>query len=195
MILGQVLVEYDNEDWTTREWLRVHDGSFKIFLVEKTMVWSQRPDPSNPRRPLLWPALVRNLIIFFLPWLLIVVSVTISSWPVVTQLFITICAIIVEWLPSFMYKTMSHHAGASHVENTVAHTKYQCIDGSTTFLAGPPFCLAGSSNNNNYYYWYLLFILIYWVAFCQPNYQGFLVSMYFGMFDLLVLCQLQVEFD
>ena len=65
MVLGQVLVEYDNEDWTAREWLRIHDGSFKIFLVEKTMVWSQRPDPSNPRRPLLWPALVTNLIFFF----------------------------------------------------------------------------------------------------------------------------------
>jgi len=107
MVLGQVLVEYDNEDWTTREWLRIHDGSFKIFLVEKTMVWSQRPDPSNPRRPLLWPALVTNLIIFFLPWLLIVGSLTMSSWPVVSQLCITICAIIVEWLPT-LYKTWCH---------------------------------------------------------------------------------------
>lgn len=53
----KVLVEYDNEDWTTREWLKIHDGSWKLFLVEQTMVWSQRPDPSNPRRPLLWPAL------------------------------------------------------------------------------------------------------------------------------------------
>lgn len=53
----KVLVEYDKEDWTTREWLRIHDGSWKIFLVEKTMVWSQRPDPSNSRQPLLWPAL------------------------------------------------------------------------------------------------------------------------------------------
>ena len=57
----QVLVEYDNEDWTTREWLTIYDGSWKIFLVEKTMVWSQRPDPSNPSRRLLWPALVRLL--------------------------------------------------------------------------------------------------------------------------------------
>ena len=56
--MTQVLVEYDKEDWTTREWLRIHDGSWKIFLVEKTMVWSQRPDPSNSRQPLLWPALV-----------------------------------------------------------------------------------------------------------------------------------------
>ncbi|XP_078359061.1 uncharacterized protein LOC144643626 isoform X2 [Oculina patagonica] len=53
----KVLVEYDNEEWTTREWLKIHDGSWKLFLVEQTMVWTQRPDPSNPRRPLLWPAL------------------------------------------------------------------------------------------------------------------------------------------
>lgn len=58
-ICQKVLVEYDNEDWTTREWLKIHDGSWKLFLVEQTMVWSQRPDPANPRRPLLWPALVR----------------------------------------------------------------------------------------------------------------------------------------
>lgn len=96
MVLGQVLVEYDNEDWTAREWLRIHDGSFKIFLVEKTMVWSQRPDPSNPRRPLLWPALVTNLIFFFSTMTLIVESLTLGSWPVVSQLCITICSIIVE---------------------------------------------------------------------------------------------------
>ena len=57
----QVLVEYDDEEWTTREWLKIHDGSWKLFLVEQTMVWSQRQDPSNPKRPLLWPALVREL--------------------------------------------------------------------------------------------------------------------------------------
>lgn len=66
------------------------------------------------------------------------------------SMWITICAIIVEWLPT-LYKTRSHYAGTSHIENTVALIKYQHIGGSTTFLAGPPFCLAGSNN-----YWYLL---------------------------------------
>lgn len=62
--LLKVLVEYDDEEWTTREWLKIHDGSWRLFLVEKSMVWSQRPDPSNPKRPLLWPALVREFCYF-----------------------------------------------------------------------------------------------------------------------------------
>jgi len=33
---------------------------------------------------------------------------------------------------------MSHHAGASHVENTVAHTKYQCMY-CTVLMAPLPF--------------------------------------------------------
>ncbi|XP_032237304.2 uncharacterized protein LOC5512047 isoform X2 [Nematostella vectensis] len=59
----KVLVEYDGEEWTTREWLAVYTKSWKFFLVEKTLVWAQRLDPSNQSSPMLWPALVFDALI------------------------------------------------------------------------------------------------------------------------------------
>ncbi|XP_053407749.1 daf-12-interacting protein 1-like isoform X2 [Mercenaria mercenaria] len=51
-----VLIEFDDIDWTRREWVRVHD-IFQLFLVEHTLVWAERPDPDKPRQSLSWPGL------------------------------------------------------------------------------------------------------------------------------------------
>ena len=53
----QVLIEFDDIDWTRREWIRVHD-IFQLFLVEHTLVWAERPDPDKPKHSVSWPGLV-----------------------------------------------------------------------------------------------------------------------------------------
>ena len=65
-MLLKVLVEYDNEEWTTREWLQIYNDAWKLFLVEKNIVWAQRFDPNYPKRSLLWPALVRICTVTYL---------------------------------------------------------------------------------------------------------------------------------
>ncbi|CAG9857722.1 unnamed protein product [Phyllotreta striolata] len=55
-----VLVEYDDSEWQRREWLSVHqkDGLFRLFMVERGLVWARREDPfSTARETVLWPAL------------------------------------------------------------------------------------------------------------------------------------------
>ena len=39
----QVLVEFDDETWEDRKWLRIHDEC-QYFAVEKTVVWAPTPD-------------------------------------------------------------------------------------------------------------------------------------------------------
>ncbi|VDI29098.1 Hypothetical predicted protein [Mytilus galloprovincialis] len=51
-----ILVEFDNQDWKRREWVRVHD-IFQIFLVEHTVIWAEREDPEEPKETVFWPAL------------------------------------------------------------------------------------------------------------------------------------------
>lgn len=53
----QVLVELDGVEWQSREWLKVHKD-FSAFLVEETLVISQRAHPDKPGRRCWWPALV-----------------------------------------------------------------------------------------------------------------------------------------
>ena len=53
----KVLVEFDNSNWETRDWLKVRD-EFKAFLVEKTLVLAEREDPLRPRKKCWWPGLV-----------------------------------------------------------------------------------------------------------------------------------------
>lgn len=60
-IVLQILVEFDDQDWQKREWVRVHD-IFQIFLVERTVIWAERDDPENPKEYLFWPALVSIII-------------------------------------------------------------------------------------------------------------------------------------
>ena len=58
-IYFQVLIEFDDIDWTRREWIRVHD-IFQLFLVEHTLVWAERPDPDKPKQSISWPGLVSS---------------------------------------------------------------------------------------------------------------------------------------
>ncbi|CAC5376747.1 unnamed protein product [Mytilus coruscus] len=51
-----ILVEFDNQDWKRREWVRVHD-IFQIFLVEHTVIWAEREDPEDLKETVYWPAL------------------------------------------------------------------------------------------------------------------------------------------
>lgn len=60
-IVLQILVEFDNQDWKRREWVRVHD-IFQIFLVEHTVIWAEREDPEEPKETVFWPALVSVMI-------------------------------------------------------------------------------------------------------------------------------------
>lgn len=53
----QALIEFDDSDWQQREWIRIH-SVFQVFLVEQTVVWSERLDPENKSTSLEWPALV-----------------------------------------------------------------------------------------------------------------------------------------
>ena len=55
----QVLIEFDDIEWTRREWVRIHD-IFQLFLVEHTLVWAERPDPDKPKQSISWPGLVSN---------------------------------------------------------------------------------------------------------------------------------------
>lgn len=57
----QILVEFDNQDWQKREWVRVHD-LFQIFLVEHTVIWAERDHPENSKESLFWPALVSSIV-------------------------------------------------------------------------------------------------------------------------------------
>lgn len=57
----QVLVEYDGVEWYRREWISVYkDSIFHLFLVEHSLVWTDRVDPLSPSggSDILWPALV-----------------------------------------------------------------------------------------------------------------------------------------
>jgi hypothetical protein len=59
----QVLVEYDGVEWHRREWISIYKESlFHLFLVEHSMVWTDRVDPLSPAGgpTILWPALVSN---------------------------------------------------------------------------------------------------------------------------------------
>ncbi|KAK3095194.1 hypothetical protein FSP39_011276 [Pinctada imbricata] len=51
-----VLIEFDDRDWQKREWVRIHN-IFQVFLVEHTLVWSERSDPENLKQTIDWPAL------------------------------------------------------------------------------------------------------------------------------------------
>jgi hypothetical protein len=56
-----VLVEYDGVEWHRREWISIYkDRLFHLFLVEHSMVWTDRVDPLSPTSgpTILWPALV-----------------------------------------------------------------------------------------------------------------------------------------
>jgi len=59
LCLLQVLVEYDDLEWTKREWIRISEV-FQVFLVENTLLWAPRDDPVENRstEKILWPALV-----------------------------------------------------------------------------------------------------------------------------------------
>ncbi|EEC13918.1 hypothetical protein IscW_ISCW021501 [Ixodes scapularis] len=37
-----VLVEFDSLDWKRREWIRVYEDRFSVFLVEETLAWHVR---------------------------------------------------------------------------------------------------------------------------------------------------------
>ena len=43
LLCVQVLVEFDDETWQDRKWLRIHDEC-QYFAVEKTVVWAPTPD-------------------------------------------------------------------------------------------------------------------------------------------------------
>ena len=66
----QVLVEFDDRDWTRREWIKINE-IFHVFLVENTLHWALRtrqkllPDcdklpslTSGSQEKFYWPALV-----------------------------------------------------------------------------------------------------------------------------------------
>ncbi|XP_019635647.1 PREDICTED: probable JmjC domain-containing histone demethylation protein 2C isoform X1 [Branchiostoma belcheri] len=56
-----VYVEFDDRDWEQREWLKVYEGGFQVFLVEKTLVWGQRRGIS--KSAVLWPALTFSYLV------------------------------------------------------------------------------------------------------------------------------------
>ncbi|XP_078589368.1 putative JmjC domain-containing histone demethylation protein 2C isoform X1 [Branchiostoma floridae x Branchiostoma japonicum] len=56
-----VYVEFDDRDWEQREWLKVYEGGFQVFLVEKTLVWGQRRGIS--KSAILWPALAFSYLV------------------------------------------------------------------------------------------------------------------------------------
>ncbi|CAH1259426.1 JMJD1C [Branchiostoma lanceolatum] len=56
-----VYVEFDDRDWEQREWLKVYEGGFQVFLVERTLVWGQRRGASKSAT--LWPALTFSYLV------------------------------------------------------------------------------------------------------------------------------------
>ncbi|KAL5022479.1 hypothetical protein ScPMuIL_001634 [Solemya velum] len=59
-----VLVEFDDCDWKRREWVKIH-GIFQVFLVESTLIWTERSPPvkSQARSQHVWPALNFRIIV------------------------------------------------------------------------------------------------------------------------------------
>ena len=55
-IFLQILVEFDDVDWETREWLNVYKDNYHLLAVEKSMVLANRSEQSSSGH--LHPALV-----------------------------------------------------------------------------------------------------------------------------------------
>ncbi|CAN7942692.1 unnamed protein product, partial [Ixodes pacificus] len=57
-----VLVEFDSLDWKRREWIRVYEDRFSVFLVEETLAWHVRNSGDSAVPALVSPlCLVRPL--------------------------------------------------------------------------------------------------------------------------------------
>lgn len=74
----QVYVEFDDQDWDKREWVKVYED-FQLFLLEYQLVWAKRKEgvggvcvgvggmiQGTKDKHIQWPALVRVIYIFCL---------------------------------------------------------------------------------------------------------------------------------
>ncbi|XP_074643644.1 uncharacterized protein LOC141900577 isoform X2 [Tubulanus polymorphus] len=52
-----VLVEFDDRDWSRREWIKLNENIFQIFVVENSLVWVQS------KQKICWPALNFKVIV------------------------------------------------------------------------------------------------------------------------------------
>lgn len=74
-MLHQVYVEFDDQEWEKREWVKVYED-FQLFLLEHQLVWAKRKEGAGgagagggaggllqgiKAKHILWPALVRPL--------------------------------------------------------------------------------------------------------------------------------------
>lgn len=72
----QVYVEFDDQEWEKREWVKVYED-FQLFLLEHQLVWAKREEGAvaggggagsllqgTKAKYIQWPALVRPLFIF-----------------------------------------------------------------------------------------------------------------------------------
>lgn len=66
----QVYVEFDDQEWEKREWVKVYED-FQLFLLEHQLVWAKRTEggggtgggllQGTKTKHIQWPALVRPL--------------------------------------------------------------------------------------------------------------------------------------
>lgn len=64
----QIYVEFDDQEWEKREWIKVYED-FQLFLLEYQLVWAKKKEGGGAGGPLQgtktkhtqWPALVRLL--------------------------------------------------------------------------------------------------------------------------------------
>lgn len=74
-VFYQVYVEFDDQEWEKREWVKVYED-FQLFLLEHQLVWAKRKEGAGgagagggaggllqgaKAKHILWPALVRPL--------------------------------------------------------------------------------------------------------------------------------------
>lgn len=78
----QVYVEFDDQEWEKREWVKVYED-FQLFLLEHQLVWAKRKEgvgggagagggaggllQGNKAKQIQWPALVRPLFVLLSP--------------------------------------------------------------------------------------------------------------------------------
>lgn len=71
----QVYVEFDDEEWEKREWVKVYED-FQLFLLEHQLVWAKRKEGAGgaaggllqgtKAKHIQWPALVRPSVFLFI---------------------------------------------------------------------------------------------------------------------------------
>lgn len=103
----QVYVEFDDQEWDKREWVKVYED-FQLFLLEHQLVWAKRKEcaaaggggaggllQGSKAKHIQWPALVRPVFaIYRLGTVMRLASQVDSAACVELQVFCSLCTLL-----------------------------------------------------------------------------------------------------